>query len=239
MERVFAADSIRKDYGARTVLRVASVWASPGRIAVLFGRNGCGKSTLLRIGAGLMRADAGVVHFRGRAYTRPRLHRLAAEGLFYLPDAGLLFRHMTLGEHLEAVRRGFGGVLGPEDAAELEVEPLLDVPVRSLSGGEVRRAEIAVAVARAPVCLLADEPFAGIAPADCERIARVFRRLASRGCALVVTGHEVPELLDVADEVVWMTGGTTHGLGTAAQAASHELFRRDYLGPLRRPIRAS
>jgi ABC-type lipopolysaccharide export system ATPase subunit len=58
--------------------------------------------------------------------------------------------------------------------------------------------------------------------------------MAARGCALVVTGHEVPELLDLADEVVWMTGGTTHGMGTAAQAEAHEQFRRDYLGP-RRP----
>jgi ABC-type lipopolysaccharide export system ATPase subunit len=66
-----------------------------------------------------------------------------------------------------------------------------------------------------------------------ERIAPVLRRLAARGCALVVTGHEVPELLTLADEVVWMTAGTTHGLGTAAQAAVHEQFRREYLGPAR------
>jgi lipopolysaccharide export system ATP-binding protein len=233
VERIFAADSIRKMYGARTVLHVASVWAAPGVITVLFGRNGCGKSTLLKVGAGVTGAEQGVVHFRGKAYLRPRLHRLAAEGLFYLPDAGLLIGRLTLGEHLHVIRRRFGTSLSAQDAADLEVAPLLDRPVREFSGGEMRRAEVAAAVARNPLCLLADEPFAGIVPADVERIAPVLRRLAARGCALVVTGHEVPELLTLADEVVWMTAGTTHGLGTAAQAAVHEQFRREYLGPAR------
>ncbi|MDP9349583.1 MAG: ABC transporter ATP-binding protein, partial [Gemmatimonadota bacterium] len=60
----------------------------------------------------------------------------------------------------------------------------------------------AVAVARAPRCLLADEPFAGISPADAEVLASVFREMAGAGCALLVTGHEVPQLMEIADEVV-------------------------------------
>jgi lipopolysaccharide export system ATP-binding protein len=230
VERIFAADSIRKEFGRRVVLKAASVWATPGAVTVVFGRNGCGKSTLLKVGAGLTAADQGVVHFRGKAYLRPRLHQLAAAGLFYLPDAGLLLPGLSLAEHLRAIRRRFGQVLSASDAEDLAVTPLLDAPVRKLSGGETRRAEVAAAVARNPVCLLADEPFAGVAPVDQIRIARVLRRLAERGCALVVTGHEVPELLDVADEVVWMTAGTTHGLGTAAQASANHQFRREYLG---------
>lgn len=230
-ERIFAADSICKAFGARQILHVASVWASPGTITVLFGRNGCGKSTLLKIGAGLLRADTGMVHFRGVVYPRPRLARLAAAGLFYLPHAGLLTGRMTLREHLRAVAWRFGGGLTAEDAEDLRVAELLDQPAREYSGGEVRRAEVAVALARQPLCLLADEPFAEIAPTDAERIARVLRRLAARGCALVVTGHEVPQLMALADEVVWMIGGATQGLGTPAQAAENERFRRDYLGP--------
>ncbi|HEX6036460.1 ATP-binding cassette domain-containing protein [Longimicrobium sp.] len=234
MERVFAADSIRKNLGGRTILKSASVWGTAGTITVVFGRNGCGKSTLLKVGAGLMGADQGVVHFRGRAYLRPRLHRLAAEGLFYLPDAGLLARYGSLADHLGAITRRFGGSLSAEDAEALDVAPLLEPPVRTLSGGELRRAEVAAAVARGPVCLLADEPLAGIDPGDQARIAAVLRRMAARGCAVIVTGHEVSELLDLADEVVWLTAGTTHGLGTAARAAANDQFRREYLGPMGR-----
>jgi ABC-type multidrug transport system ATPase subunit len=233
MQRIFAADSVGKSYGARRVLASASVWATAGAVTVLFGRNGCGKSTLLKIGAGLLGADRGTVHFRGRVYERPRLPRLAAAGLFYLPDAGLLPGRKTLREHMRALEWRFGGGMMADEAEALGLAELMDRPARQYSGGEMRRAELAVAVARRPVCLLADEPFSGVAPADAERVARVLRRMAARGCALVVTGHEVPELMGLADEVVWMTAGTTHGLGTAAQASANDQFRREYLGPRR------
>jgi lipopolysaccharide export system ATP-binding protein len=226
---LFSADSVGKRFGDRTVLRAASVWGWPGCVTALFGRNGCGKSTLLRIGAGLMAADQGVVHLDGRAYLRPRLHQLARRGLFYLPDRGLLSPRSTVGEHLRAVRWRFAPPAEPFPEA-LEVAPLLDRLPGTLSGGERHRAEIAVAWARNPHCLLADEPFAGISPADAERIGAALRALARRGCALVVTGHEVPQLMETADEVVWMTAGTTHGVGSPAAALAHEQFGREYLG---------
>lgn len=86
----------------------ASVWATEGRITVVFGRNGCGKSTLLKVGAGVLRPDHGVVHFAGRVYLHARLHELASRGLFYLPDRELLSRRLTLGEQIRAVEWRFG-----------------------------------------------------------------------------------------------------------------------------------
>ncbi|HET8654495.1 MAG TPA: ATP-binding cassette domain-containing protein [Longimicrobiaceae bacterium] len=231
MPPIFAADSIGKSFGDRTVLKAASVWAAEGRITALFGRNGCGKSTLLRIGAGLMRADHGVVLFRGRAYLRPRLRELAARGLFYLPDRELLSPRQTVREQIRAVEWRFGRGRTEGILDRLGLRQRLDQPAVELSGGERRRAEIAVAWIRAPRCLLADEPFAGINPSDAAVLADAFRELAREGCALVITGHEVPEVMDVADEVVWMVAGTTHGIGTPAEASRHDRFRREYLGP--------
>jgi lipopolysaccharide export system ATP-binding protein len=231
MSPIFSADSIAKRYGSEAVLKGASIGATPGRITALFGRNGCGKSTLLRIGAGLLAADQGTVRFEGRVYTRPRLHRLAAQGLFFLPDRDLLSPRFTLREHLRAVAWRFGGAGIPAVIDRLGLASLLDQRTDSLSGGERRRASLAVAWARAPRCLLADEPFAGISPRDGETVAAVFRELARGGCALVVTGHEVPQLMEIADEVVWMVAGTTHDLGAPAEALVNEQFRRGYLGP--------
>ena len=54
---------------------------------------------------------------------------------------------------------------------------------------------------------------------------------AGPGAAIVLTGHEVPDLLALADDVVWLTAGTTHGLGSPAAAITHDQFRREYLGP--------
>lgn len=228
---VFSADSICRSFGGRAVLKSASIWASAGRITVLFGRNGCGKSTLLRIGVGLLRADQGAVHFDGRVFVAPRLHDLARRGLFYLPDRDLLSRSVSLREQFRAIQWSFGGDRLDSAVARLGLGELLDRVPPELSGGERRRAEIAAAVIRAPRCLLADEPFTGITPKDAGIIAEVFREMAHEGCAVVVTGHEVHTLFEVADEIVWMAGGTTHWLGTPEQARRHEQFRREYLGP--------
>lgn len=226
---IFSADSIGKSFGTRTILKAASVWARAGKITVLFGRNGCGKSTLFRIGAGLLRADNGVIHFDGRAYLHPRLPELASRGLFYLPDRNLLSRRLTVREQIRAVEWRFGGTRTFEILERLGIRELLDQTPVELSGGERRRAEIAAAWIRAPRCLLADEPFAGINPSDAEVLANAFRGLAAEGCAIVLTGHEVPQLMDTADDVVWMAAGTTAGMGPPEKAALHEQFRREYL----------
>jgi lipopolysaccharide export system ATP-binding protein len=231
MKPLFAADSMGKSFGRKRVLKAASVWAIPGKITVLFGRNGSGKSTLLKVSVGLLSADFGVVHFAGRARVRPRLHRLAAEGLFYLPDRDLLSPRWTLAEHIAALDWRFGTEHSKEVLESLGVAQHVTARPTELSGGERRRAEIALAWIRRPLCLLADEPFAGIAPADAEVVARGLLRLARSGCALVVAGHEVPQLMQVADTVVWLVAGTTHGLGPPEEASRHEQFRREYLGP--------
>jgi ABC-type multidrug transport system ATPase subunit len=230
----YSADSISKTFGSRRVLKAASIWANEGRITALFGRNGCGKSTLLKIGAGLMAADQGAVHIAGRVFLRPRLPELATSGLFYLPDRNLLARRLTLRQQIRAAEWHFGAVRTAGILERLELSSLLGHKSTELSGGERRRAEIALAWIRSPRCLLADEPFSGIDPADRETIAEVFLELAREGCALVISGHEVPQLLDIADDVVWMTAGTTHGLGAPKAALSNDQFRSEYLGPVTR-----
>jgi lipopolysaccharide export system ATP-binding protein len=227
---VFRADSICKSYGARRILSSATLWARRGAVSVLFGRNGSGKSTLLRIAAGLLPADQGVILCRGQALTRPRLHRLAELGLFYLPERGLLVRNMTVRHHLTAVAQRYGGTDRLDLLSELRLAPLLDRLPEALSGGERRRVEVALALVRQPLLLIADEPLMGIAPLDVELLGAGFRRLADGGCAVVLSGHEVPGLLDMADEVTWLSAGTTHGLGSAAAARENWQFRREYLG---------
>jgi lipopolysaccharide export system ATP-binding protein len=228
-EIVFRADSVRKTFGQRTVLNAATLWARRGRIAVVFGRNGSGKSTLFKVAAGVVQPDQGVVLFAGRAWTRPRLHSLGPAGLFYLPERDLMPRGWTVRRQLEAVTRRFGGDAAPHVEA-LHVGALLDSTTDRLSGGERRRCEVAMALTRQPACLLADEPFMGIAPRDIEVLAAAFRRLADSGCAVVLSGHEVPALLTLADEVVWLTAGTTHSLGAPAEALQNWHFRREYAG---------
>jgi ABC-type lipopolysaccharide export system ATPase subunit len=152
-------------------------------------------------------------------------------GLFLLPPNGILSRRRDLRWHLTMLREQFPHDVRDGLPTELDAEALLDKSDWELSGGEARRAEMALAWTRRPVCLLADEPLAGLAPLDQERVAKVIRRMADEGCAVVVSGHDVRRLLDLSDQVIWLAAGTTHGLGTTEDARNHHQFRKEYLGP--------
>jgi ABC-type multidrug transport system ATPase subunit len=224
------ADSIGKSFAGRSVLTAATLRAHRGKIGFLVGRNGSGKSTLLRISAGALAADHGTVTFKGRAHLRPHWHALAVQGLYYLPDRDLLAPSRTVRQHLQAITRQFG-LPDYAMAAEIcEVMPFLDRRCGDLSTGERRRVELATAIARVPDCLLADEPFRHIDPRDRPVIGAALRHLASHGCAVIVTGHEVEDLFESADYVVWCTDGTTYELGAPAVARNDWRFNSTYLG---------
>lgn len=225
------ADSIGKSFRSRTVLRSACLRAEAGRVTALVGRNGAGKSTLLKIAAGWIAPDHGVIRFRGEAFERARMHRMAMRGMFlFSSDIPFFSTAFTLRRHLEAVGRRFGRGDYAAVVEEMGITHALDRLPRSFSGGERRRAEVAVALYRAPVCLLADEPFRGIDPRDRETITASLRRLAADGAAVVLTGQETDTVLDAADEVVWCESGTTTYLGTPAEARASWRFGREFLG---------
>jgi ABC-type multidrug transport system ATPase subunit len=227
---ILVADCVTKSFGERRVLSAGSLRAESGRVRVMLGRNGSGKSTLIRIATGWIAADSGAVHFRGRALLRPRHAVLARDGMFYLPDHDVFSSAFTIGWQIELFARRFARRTAIEAATMANVVHLLDRRPSQLSGGELRRAELALVLARRPDCLLADEPYRGIAPADRDLLTSLFRALANDGCAVVVTGHEVPTLLEAADHVTWCTAGTTYELGPPDAARAHEEFRRGYLG---------
>jgi ABC-type multidrug transport system ATPase subunit len=225
-----AVDSVGKSFASHHVLKAASFWAREGRITAIMGRNGSGKTTLLQIAVGEVRPDTGVVRFLSRPYERPRLPVLARRGLYYLEARCRLPGTFPVGAQLNMIADRFGGGSFDRVVAELELEELLERRAHELSGGEGRRAALAAAMIREPLCLLADEPFHGIAPKDQRLVGATLRRLAAAGTAIVITGHDVSALFGVADEVIWCVAGTTHGLGRPEDARSHPEFERDYLG---------
>ncbi len=144
------------------------------------------------------------------------------------PEAGVAVEELGAGARVEELG---AGARVKELGAGAPVEDLLSKLPDEMSGGEARRAEMSLVLARKPRCLIADEPLAKIAPKDKEVVSGAIRKLADEGCAVLVTGHDVEALLSLADEVVWMVGGTTHWLGSPDSARNHFQFRQDYLGP--------
>jgi ABC-type multidrug transport system ATPase subunit len=229
------ADCIVKFFGDRRVLSSASLRAVPGECRVILGRNGSGKSTLLRIAAGILAADGGMIRFGDRRMPRARFADMARRGLFLLPDHDLFSASFPVARQLDWFRRRFEGRDVVESAERVGVAARLGQYPHELSGGELRRAELAAVLVRRPIVLFADEPYRGIQPRDAEELTRIFRELAGEGMAVIVTGHEVPTLLDLADHITWCVAGTTHELGPPDVAARHDSFRRDYLAPVRLP----
>ena len=189
-----------------------------------------GKSTLLKVCAGILQPDSGWVEFAGRQYQHPRMSALARRGMFYLAESGNLATGLTVRQHFDIIETRFG--LGDRSGVIelLQLESLIDARAETLSGGEARRVETAMAMVRRPVCLLADEAFRGIDPIVCELLGTAFRHLGRQGCAIVLTGHEVNALRPYLDSVVWVTSGTTYSLGDTSAAWKNEGFVREYLG---------
>jgi ABC-type multidrug transport system ATPase subunit len=227
MREILVADSIGKRYANRWVLHSATLRATRGELRALLGRNGAGKSTLLRVAAGVIQPDAGTVRFNGVARERVRMPQLAREGLCFVPDRELLSNAFTVRQQLAFA--GPDGKLIASTADRLEISSLIDARPFELSSGE-RRAEIAFAMVRRPRCLLADEPLRNISPIDADALLEVFKDIAHNGCAVVLTGHEVPALLAAVDHVTWCTAGTTYEMGPPFMARTDERFVRDYLG---------
>lgn len=228
---VLRAEGIGKRFGGRTVLSSASLWAESGRVATLLGRNGSGKTTLLRIAAGTLRPDWGTVRFAGRVRAPMRLSAAARAGLMYVPQGALLSEPYRVRDHVAAFRAAWPATDLPAVLDRFGVAHTLDQRAWTLSGGERMRVSVAMAVARRPSVLLIDEPLVGIQPKDQELVATALRDVADAGTAVVTSGHDTRILMALSDAVVWCTAGTTHHLGSPAEARAHDQFVREYLGP--------
>ena len=223
-------EAVGKRFGERVVLSSASLHVLAGECRVILGRNGAGKSTLLSIAAGACQPDYGWVRFAGRDLANAGVSRRAWLGQLYIPERGWLTTTASVDDHWRMLDDTVGSALSHEELRTLLPPPLLAQRPYSLSSGERRRAELALAICRAPTCLLIDEPLRSLAPLDVDQVIGLFQRLMRQGTAIVCTGHEVPALLTVATYVTWCTDGTTYDLGAPAVALEHWRFTREYLG---------
>ena len=213
------------------MLKAASVWAEPGKVTTLMGRNGSGKTTLMRVAVGNLRPDHGVVSFMGVPAPSASLSRLARRGVMFIPQGGLGAPAFSVRDHFDALASAFGRGGTDEALSIAGLRDLMDQRLGDLSGGERTRVSLALAIARRPDALVADEPLMGLSPRHQEELGGLLRTMASRGTAVVASGHDAAALLDISDAIVWSVAGTTHHLGSPAAALAHSQFQREYLGP--------
>jgi ABC-type multidrug transport system ATPase subunit len=204
---VVAADGVALRLGGRAILRQAYVDADMGAVTALVGVSGAGKTTLLRVLVGRTRPDAGHVRWAGERMDRPRLALLARRGLAYLPDHPWLSPRLTVGEHLDMAARS-GTAPRAEDVRPIEID-WHDRPPDTLSTGERRLTELAMAITRGATALVLDEPFRELDPLHRERFGAELRRRAAEGRAVLFADHDVTSVMAFADRVFSIEEGAT------------------------------
>ncbi len=200
-------------------LRDISLQVPDGGYALIIGPTGSGKTTLLEAVAGHAKLRAGRVFMHDDEVTDLPPER---RGLGFVYQQYHLFPHLSVRDNIRyGLRRR--GKLDPEAriaelAGMLAIEPLLDRPVRGLSGGEQQRVALARALAPKPSILLLDEPFAAVDPATRQVLRRELRELHEReGITTLQVTHDFDEALRLGDLVAVLSEGRIAQSGTPEQ----------------------
>nr|NLD41401.1 ABC transporter ATP-binding protein [Actinomycetales bacterium] len=225
MQNVIEARGLRRTYGSGQhtfeAVRGIDLTVRRGELLAILGVNGAGKTSLMEILEGMAPASAGTVTVLGhdphtqRAEVRPRT------GIM-LQEAGFA-DDLTVTETLTM----WAGTLGnPRPVAEaLEIVDLAhraDVRVKSLSGGERRRLDLAMATLGRPEILFLDEPTTGLDPASRERTWDVIAGMLAAGVTVVLTTHYLEEAERLADRVVIIAAGQVAREGTVASIVAEQ-----------------
>jgi len=209
---VFAAQHLTKRYGRLTALSGVSFSVRAGEVLGLIGPNGSGKTTLFECLGGVLPLDEGSIVRDGR----PMSDRERASTLFYLPDAIVPWPAQTVRWAIDFTLGFFRGRadLVDEIVRRLDIAPLIDSTIGSLSKGQRKRALLAIGLLMPHPVLLADEPFDGLDLRQSRDVARTLRAHAATGRTLVLSIHQITDAARVCDRFVLLSGGRVRGEGT-------------------------
>lgn len=205
----------------RTTLHDVSFSVAPGEVVAIVGGSGAGKTTLLETMIGIRPPAAGEVRIAG-AHDRSDVR--------YVPQDDIIHRDLPLARTLRyAAQLRLPASTAPEEVdrtvhetlAALDLAERADVRVGSLSGGQRKRASIAVEMLTRPAVFFLDEPTSGLDPATARDVLRLLRRLAGAGTTIVLTTHS-PTDIDLCDRIVFLArDGYLAFVGTPAGARRH------------------
>ena len=203
--------SLTKRYGHFTALSDVSFTIRPGEVLGLIGPNGSGKTTLFECLGGVLPPDSGCMQANGRALSSAE----RAAAIFYLPDAIAPWPAQTVRWALEFAGGFFGDPsLIDQLVEELDLEPLLDSTIGTLSKGQRKRALLAFGLLTPQPVLLADEPFDGLDLRQSRDVARTLRAHVAASRTMLLSIHQITDAARVCDRFVLLSGGRVRGEGT-------------------------
>ena len=239
------AVGLTRRFGGLTAVSDVSLRLSVGELHAVIGPNGAGKSTLVNLLSGELRPSAGSVRLGGADATGWPPWRLAQGGVGRSFQRTNVLRGMTVFENarLAAQSRAFGlsrwlraaaaeaaPIAGARAAlARVGLSEAEGAVAGTLSHGQLRLLEIAMALATAPTVLLLDEPLAGMGPEEGERLAALLKAL-SRDHALLLIEHDMDVVFAVADTLTVMVDGQVLERGPPDRIRASAAVREAYLG---------
>jgi branched-chain amino acid transport system ATP-binding protein len=244
---LFEAKHLHKRFGRQVVLEDISLSFDEGRLSGIMGPNGAGKTTCFNVLTGRYPVDRGAVTFAGESITGFSPRQIARRGISRSFQAMNLFNDYSAQDNVlvalpDVRRRGFDafGDLGADSAAQDKAAAVLarvglegkeDVAAKSLSYGERRALEIAIALATEPRLLFLDEPTAGLGSEGTARLAELIREL-KRALTIVVIEHDMKFLFGLADRISVIHWGQVIAEGTPAELRENAWVQRSNLGAL-------
>jgi branched-chain amino acid transport system ATP-binding protein len=228
-------DAVVKRFGGFTALDRVSLHVKAGERFGLIGPNGSGKTTLINCISGALRTDGGRIVFGGRDITRMPAHQRTRLGIarsFQIPKP---FRSMSvsdnLGIPLEYAGHAHAG--GAEVAAilrDMGLEAKAHLRPAGLTQIEMRKLELARAMAARPKLLISDEAMAGLSSAEVDDILAILLRLSGQGITIIMIEHIMRAVMRFSERIVVLDAGERIAEGTPDEIIRNPAVERAYLG---------
>jgi len=243
-------DDISKSFGGLKAVADVSFSMRRDEIVGLIGPNGAGKTTLLRLITGFLKADSGTIRYKGKKIIGMKTWDIVNLGIAGTFQNMRPFRRLPIIANVmvsclspRAMKRGEWVKRVEAKAMDaLEFAGISDMALEkasTLSQGDLKRLEVARAIATEPELLLLDEPFGGLSPAETELMAKSikrlhkggrFGRLHSEGPAMVIIEHTLQQLMKIVDRVIVLNFGTMVADGQPEIVCADKKVIECYLG---------
>ncbi|WP_193241327.1 ATP-binding cassette domain-containing protein [Streptomyces phaeolivaceus] len=223
-----------KHFGGVTALDGVDLAVRRAEAVAVIGPNGAGKSTLLKLIAGVHRQDSGTIHLGDRRLDRLPPHRITRLGVALAHQVPRPFHGLTVRDNVRIGAMAAGPPLrGPELAdllALCQLDTKADRPADSLRVLDLKRLEVARALATRPQVLMLDEVAAGLVGRELDEAIDLIRRVHGLGTTVILVEHIERVVREIVDRVLVLNWGRPIAEGTPAQIALDEEVRAVYLG---------
>lgn len=231
--------SLTKRFGGFTALDNISVDIPPGERFGLIGPNGSGKTTLINCISGAFRTEPGTVLFRDEDITSLQPHVRTRRGIarsFQIPRP---FKSMTVAENLmvaldfaahEHVSVGERQDTMMSILTQMGLASKAHVSATQLSQVELRKMELARAMATQPKLLISDEAMAGLSSSEVDEVLDLLMSLASRDITIIMIEHIMQAVMRFSDRVMCLDAGRIIAIGTPSEVMANQRVQEAYLG---------